>query len=72
MKLLLDTHTFIWWACEPEKLSKKVLRSCENKNLSAHHRDPFDRLLIAQAREEKLQLVSKDRVFSHYSVESCW
>jgi len=128
MNLLLDTHTFIWWACEPEKFSKKVLRACENKtndlilsvasvwemqiklqlgklelghplkdliskqqdtnnlqilsislshvlaleNLPAHHRDPFDRLLIAQAIEENLRLVSKDRVFSHYSVESFW
>ncbi len=33
MKLLLDTHVFIWWFNEPEKLSKKVLAACEdNKN----------------------------------------
>jgi PIN domain nuclease of toxin-antitoxin system len=31
MKLLLDTHTFIWWANEPGKLSKKVLEACENE-----------------------------------------
>ena len=30
MKLLLDTHTFIWWANEPDKLSRKVLAACEN------------------------------------------
>lgn len=36
--------------------------------LPFHHHDPFDRLLIAQARVEGLVLVSADRVFSHYDV----
>ncbi len=31
MKLLLDTHTFIWWVSEPERLPKKVLRACESE-----------------------------------------
>ncbi len=30
MKLLLDTHVFIWWANEPGKLSEKVLNICED------------------------------------------
>ncbi len=30
MKLLLDTHTFIWWASDPQKLSEKALAACEN------------------------------------------
>jgi len=30
MKLLLDTHVFIWWSSEPNKLSEKVLTLCEN------------------------------------------
>ncbi len=30
MKLLLDTHVFIWWANEPDKLSQKVLELCED------------------------------------------
>jgi PIN domain nuclease of toxin-antitoxin system len=30
MKLLLDTHTFIWWANEPEKLSEKALTACQD------------------------------------------
>jgi PIN domain nuclease of toxin-antitoxin system len=29
VKLLLDTHAFIWWSSEPEKLSKKVLAAFE-------------------------------------------
>jgi PIN domain nuclease of toxin-antitoxin system len=37
--------------------------------LPAHHRDPFDRLLIAQAQIEKLVLVTVDREFEKYDVE---
>ena len=37
--------------------------------LPAHHRDPFDRLLIAQAEVEGLTLVTRDPVFGRYAVE---
>jgi PIN domain nuclease of toxin-antitoxin system len=30
MKLLLDTHTFIWWDSEPQRLSQQVLNMCQN------------------------------------------
>ncbi len=30
MKLLLDTHTFIWWDSEPAQLSERVLELCQN------------------------------------------
>jgi PIN domain nuclease of toxin-antitoxin system len=36
--------------------------------LPLHHRDPFDRLLIAQARAEQLTIVSADRRFAEYDV----
>lgn len=36
--------------------------------LPAHHRDPFDRILIAQAQIEKLTLVTVDRQFDPYDV----
>jgi len=36
--------------------------------LPAHHRDPFDRLLVAQAEAERLTLVSRDPIFRDYSV----
>lgn len=36
--------------------------------LPFHHRDPFDRLLIAQAKQENLTVVSKDPVFLRYGV----
>jgi PIN domain nuclease of toxin-antitoxin system len=37
--------------------------------LPAHHRDPFDRMLIAQARLEAMTLVSADSAFADYDVE---
>lgn len=36
--------------------------------LPLHHRDPFDRLLIAQARSEQLTIVTADRRFANYDV----
>ena len=125
MKLLLDTHIFIWWADHPEKLSNTALSALEDeandlilsvasvweiqikiqlgrlklslplkeliKNqqetndltvspvalahvlaldaLPFHHKDPFDRLLIAQSIEEDLTLVTADSQFSAYSVK---
>ena len=125
MKLLLDTHIFIWWADQPEKLSQAALSALEDeanelilsvvsvwemqikfqlgklklsvplkelvKNqqetndlqisplelkhvlalnpLPLHHKDPFDRLLIAQSIEEDLILVTSDSQFSAYSVK---
>lgn len=38
-------------------------------SLPTHHADPFDRMLIAQARAEHLSLVSVDDRFSDYDVE---
>ena len=37
--------------------------------LPRHHRDPFDRLLIAQAQVERLPILTADRVFARYEVE---
>ena len=124
MKLLLDTHIFIWWADQPEKLShaalsalqeeanelllsvasvwemqikiqlgklklsvplKELVKTQQETNqlnllpvelkhvlaldaLPFHHKDPFDRLLMAQSIEEELTLVSADSQFSAYSV----
>ena len=125
MKLLLDTHIFIWWADQPEKLSNAVLSALEDEanelllsvasvwemqikiqlgklklrlplkalvknqqetndltvspvtlthvlavgDLPFHHKDPFDRLLIAQSTQEDLTLVTADSQFSAYSVK---
>jgi len=40
--------------------------------LSLAHRDPFDRLLIAQAQEEALVLITADPAFADYEVETLW
>ncbi len=40
--------------------------------LEAHHSDPFDRILIAQARSEGMILLTADSMFSKYDVETLW
>jgi PIN domain nuclease of toxin-antitoxin system len=37
-----------------------------------HHRDPFDRLLIAQALVEGIQIVSADGIFDQYGITRIW
>jgi PIN domain nuclease of toxin-antitoxin system len=37
-----------------------------------HHRDPFDRMLIAQARRENLILLTADSMFEKYPVDILW
>jgi len=132
MKILLDTHCFLWWLMEPERLNRQardLLRASENdlylsaasawemsikyslgklklpdppqlfvpmtlaeqsmKSLEIHtihaleagglpefHRDPFDRILVAQSSLEKMKLLTADRIFEQYadhlSVPSIW
>lgn len=42
------------------------------RHLEDHHRDPFDRLLVAQAQCEAVPLISKDRWLSAYAIEVIW
>jgi PIN domain nuclease of toxin-antitoxin system len=128
MKLLLDTHAFLWWVegtpilgrraraevSNPDnevfvsiascwelasKLSLGKLRLTQNlerfipeqltrngfalcgvefrhvarvADLPFHHRDPFDRLLVAQALQNDLTIVSADRVLRKYGVSVLW
>ena len=41
-------------------------------NLSHHHKDPFDRILIAQAISENIPIVSIDVAFDNYGVQRIW
>ena len=41
-------------------------------NLPYHHKDPFDRMLIAQANEEDLVIITKDSKVVQYDVETLW
>ncbi|MBM3322247.1 type II toxin-antitoxin system VapC family toxin [candidate division WOR-3 bacterium] len=127
MKLLLDTHVFLWFVSGDERLSRRARRAIEAsdaepvlsaasvwemaikaglgkltlpasveeyvggklyegfsmlpvdwhhaaavEHLPRHHRDPFDRLIAAQALAEKLPLVSSDSVFRRYGVRVVW
>lgn len=40
--------------------------------LPLHHRDPFDRLLVAQSLELRIPIISRDPVFDRYGVERIW
>ena len=40
--------------------------------LPIHHRDPFDRMLVAQAQAENMKIISNDRQISLYDVNIAW
>ena len=40
--------------------------------LPGEHRDPFDRMLIAQAQAEDIPILSNDRIFDEYHVQRIW
>ena len=44
----------------------------EIMRLPLHHRDPFDRLIIAQSISEQLPVVGCDRYFKSYSIDTIW
>lgn len=105
-RLLLDTHTFLWWDSTPQRLSDAMLALCRDPTvvlylslvslweiaiksslirpnapegvsrlplrLPPHHRDPLDRLLIAQALPEGLPLASVDSQSSPYPISVIW
>ncbi len=121
MKLLLDTHAFVWW--DDGKLPPAVTRRIQRaedvlvsavtaweiaiksalgkmtakssvataladygftelsisvshadavRRLPAHHRDPFDRMLVAQAMVDDLVIVSADPLVRRYRVPVVW
>jgi PIN domain nuclease of toxin-antitoxin system len=127
MRLLLDTHTLLWWVSDDPRLSAHAAAllldataevfisaasaweiaikarsgklepgplvqgfatemklqgflalpiSLEHAERAGHlpfvHRDPFDRMLIAQAQAENLHLISNDRIFDAYGVVRVW
>jgi PIN domain nuclease of toxin-antitoxin system len=127
MKLLLDTHTFLWFINDSSRLSARAKALLESdadlflsiaslwemaiktaigklalpqpydifipqqlahneieilpisisqlsvvSSLPQHHRDPFDRMLIAQATLEHLPIVSADIHFDAYSIARLW
>lgn len=49
-----------------------ILHCAELTKLPFHHRDPFDRMLVAQTVVEKMQLLSRDSRLSDYGIVRVW
>ncbi|MDX2034263.1 MAG: type II toxin-antitoxin system VapC family toxin [Blastocatellia bacterium] len=65
MERELDTNQFRVLHIDPRHVAPLA-------SMPFHHRDPFDRLLIAQAMAEGIPLISADDVFDKYPVERRW
>ncbi len=55
-----------------ELLNISVAHTAMVTSMPFHHRDPFDRLIAAQAKIEQLTLVSVDAAFDAYDVTRLW
>ena len=55
---------------EQLEISFRQIMRCAS--LERHHGDPFDRMLVAQAREQSLPIVSRDPAFDLYGVKRIW
>lgn len=53
-------------------ISPSLSHVCMVEKLPFHHKDPFDRLLIATAIVEKIPLISADRKIALYSIKTIW
>jgi PIN domain nuclease of toxin-antitoxin system len=61
----MEINTIQWLPIE-------MAHFAEVSELAFHHRDPFDRMLIAQAIVEELKLLSRDSRLSNYPVDLIW
>ena len=61
----IEVHQIRLLQIHPDHLSRLL-------DLPLHHRDPFDRLIIAQAICERLPIISCDRAYPAYPVELIW
>jgi PIN domain nuclease of toxin-antitoxin system len=76
-KLVLSLPFGVWMAQAISELGLALLPitvECAEVQilLPLHHRDPFDRLLIAQSKAEGVALVSADAIFDQYGVQRVW
>ena len=65
MKREISDNDFTILPIEPEHTAALI-------GLPHHHKDPFDRLLIAQALVEQIPIVTADREFQPYPVRRIW
>lgn len=73
-RLPLAEHPREWSARVAREFGSVALpvvaeHTCRVADLPDHHRDPFDRLLIAQAQIEQVPVLTGDRTFESYDVE---
>ena len=61
----MEINTIQWLPIE-------MTHCAEVTELPFHHRDPFDRMLIAQAIMEEMKLMSRDSRLSKYPIELIW
>lgn len=76
-RLLSIGDLAMWWRRATELTSARILhiRPSHITALAALpplHKDPFDRILIAQARAEGLVLITSDRPIGEYDVQTIW
>ena len=62
---VVEASGLAWIPIEP-------LEAYEAGRLPLHHRDPFDRLLVAQAKLRSASLISGDEVFDAYEIPRVW
>jgi PIN domain nuclease of toxin-antitoxin system len=65
MRLAIEGNGFQYLHIEPRHVSRLI-------TLPYHHRDPFDRLLVAQALVENVTLISNDTVLDQYGITRIW
>jgi PIN domain nuclease of toxin-antitoxin system len=66
MKLLLDTHIVLWAALGYTELPVTAEHALKVETLPMLHKDPFDRLLLAQASTEGMLLLTVDASILQY------
>jgi PIN domain nuclease of toxin-antitoxin system len=76
-KLLLPEPVDVYVASRMQRLGIKYLdivfpHVCQVATLPLLHRDPFDRILIAQTQIEQLTLVTADEILTKYGVSLLW
>ncbi len=70
MKVLLDTRAILEVGFVPRSLR---LADCERlAALPPHHRDPFDRMLVAQALTDGIPIVARDPWIARYAIQTIW
>jgi PIN domain nuclease of toxin-antitoxin system len=69
--LILDLNSYLM-QLGFESLSVSTKHAVRAGMLPGGHRDPFDRMLIAQSQTEDLPIISNDRIFDHYHVHRVW